>query len=58
MPRSIEKQINRLKNKGMNFSDEKRAYNSLSHISYFRLKYYWKDMLDPETDKFFDDDDE
>jgi len=52
-PRSIEEQINRLKCKGMHFSDVNRAYDSLLHISYFRLKYYWKDMLDPETDDDF-----
>ncbi|MBQ0086370.1 MAG: Abi family protein [Bacteroidales bacterium] len=53
MPRSIVEQINRLKCKGMHFDDENMAHDSLSHISYFRLKYYWKDMLDPETEEDF-----
>ncbi len=45
----------------MQFSSEEYAKECLSHISYFRLKYYWTDMIDIETEHdflegaFFDD---
>lgn len=52
-PRTIEEQIRSLKNKGMHFQDEDSARECLRHISYFRLKYYWKDMLDPISDGDF-----
>lgn len=38
----------------MVFNDEQNAISSLSRISYFRLKYYWVDMLDMDTDHFID----
>lgn len=34
----------------MNFANEERARVCLAHISYFRLKYYWKDMVDPNSE--------
>ena len=37
----------------MQFNDEEYAIECLSHISYFRLKYYWTDMIDEETDHDF-----
>lgn len=37
----------------MLFSDDKEALAYLSRISYFRLKYYWIDMLDESTDNDF-----
>ena len=52
-PRSIEEQIRLLRSRGMQFKSETFAKESLSHISYFRLKYYWKDMRDEETDHDF-----
>lgn len=48
-PRTIAEQIQLLKQKGMHFYDEDAAKKCLEHISYFRLKYYWKDMIDPES---------
>lgn len=53
-PRTIQEQLCRLKEKGMVFNDEQNAISSLSRISYFRLKYYWVDMLDMDTDHFID----
>ena len=39
----------------MAFSDEKLATSYLTRISYFRLKYYWTDMIDVATGHFSDD---
>ena len=36
----------------MVFNDDQSAISYLSRISYFRLKYYWVDMLDVNTDFF------
>ncbi len=36
----------------MVFNDEQNAISYLSRISYFRLKYYWVDMLDAYTGHF------
>ena len=52
-PRTIEEQIRLLRSRGMQFSNEEYAKKSLSHISYFRLKYYWTDMIDEETEHDF-----
>lgn len=30
----------------MQLSNEEYAKECLAHISYFRLKYYWTDMID------------
>lgn len=37
----------------MQFSNEEYAKECLAHISYFRLKYYWTDMIDEETEHDF-----
>lgn len=52
-PRTVEEQIERLRIKGMHFLDMEAAKEYLSHISYFRLKYYWKDMVDPANEDSF-----
>jgi len=39
-PISIQTQIERLKNRGLRFLDEKNAENYLSNISYYRLRAY------------------
>ena len=52
-PRTIEEQIRLLRSRGMQFSSEEYAKECLSHISYFRLKYYWTDMIDVETEHDF-----
>lgn len=51
-PRTIQEQLSRLKEKGMTFNDEQNAISYLTRISYFRLKYYWVDLLDTNTDHF------
>ncbi len=38
----------------MVFNDEQNAISYLSRISYFRLKYYWVDMLDANAGHFVD----
>ena len=52
-PRTIDEQIRLLRSRGMAFGDEERAKQCLAHISYFRLKYYWTDMRDEETEHDF-----
>ena len=42
--RSIQEQIDLLKNRGMIIEDEEFARLHLSHVSYYRLKGYWWDM--------------
>lgn len=52
-PRTIQEQLNLLKEKGMTFDDEQVAISYLSRISYFRLKYYWADMIEKSTGRFY-----
>lgn len=52
-PRTIEEQIRLLRSRGMQFNNEEYAKECLAHISYFRLKYYWTDMIDEETEHDF-----
>ena len=52
-PRTIDEQIRLLRSRGMAFGDEESAKQCLAHISYFRLKYYWTDMRDEETEHDF-----
>ena len=53
-PRTIQEQLTRLKDKGMVFYDESVAMTYLARISYFRLKYYWVDMIDANSGRFVD----
>ena len=39
-PLTVDEQIELLKQRGLNFADENKAYHVLSHVSYFRLKSY------------------
>ena len=48
-PRSINDQIQLLKNRGMLFLDEVEASHFLKNISYYRLKGYWWDMQEDRT---------
>ncbi|WP_275441014.1 Abi family protein [Lepagella muris] len=52
-PRSIDEHIKHLQNRGMQFPDMNSAVEFFSRISYSRLKYYWRDMIDDETDGDF-----
>ena len=52
-PRTIEEQFQLLRSRGMEFINEEEAKRCLAHISYFRLKYYWSDMRDEETEHDF-----
>lgn len=51
-PRTIDEQVRILSNRGMEFKDEELAKSYLQRISYFRVKYYWIDMIDEEVDDF------
>lgn len=53
-PRTIQEQMTKLKEKGMVFNDEHIATAYLARISYFRLKYYWTDMIDANSGHFID----
>ena len=54
--RSIQEQIDLLKQRGMKIEDEEFAGLHLSHISYYRLKGYWWDMqIDKERHIFSKD---
>ena len=53
-PRTIEEQMLRLKSLGMEFNDESLAKSYLSRISYFRLKYFWPDLIDNTSGDFKD----
>ena len=51
-PRSVQQQVDSLQERGMKL-DEAKARDILSQVSYFRLKPYWWDMRDPESDDGF-----
>lgn len=51
-PRTLDDQLSTLKNRGMHFLNEQLAKEFLNRISYFRLKYFWIDMLDMESGDF------
>lgn len=52
-PRTGQEHLSILKSRGMSFGDDRKALSFLSRVSYFRLKYYWMDMLDKETENDF-----
>lgn len=52
-PRTIEEQVSLLRAKGMAFDDLCDAKAMLARISYFRLKYYWTDLIDESSDGDF-----
>lgn len=52
-PLKAEDHIQRLKSRGMIFLDETKAKDVFSYISYFRLKYYWKDMYETNEELVF-----
>ena len=39
----------------MDFHDKQLAKNYLSRVSYFRMKYFWIDMIDKRSDDFKED---
>lgn len=51
-PRTIEEQLSILKQRGMEFRDDAFAKKYLARVSYFRLKYFWVDLVDEITDDF------
>ena len=51
-PRTVEDQLSILKNRGMEFRDEELAKTYLTRVSYFRLKYFWMDMIDEVSEDF------
>ncbi|MDR1526588.1 MAG: Abi family protein [Dysgonamonadaceae bacterium] len=51
--RTIAEQIALLKSRGMLLKDEQKAAFYLNHISYFRLKSYWRDMQPDCTNHIF-----
>jgi abortive infection bacteriophage resistance protein len=52
-PRSIDEHIKHLQNKGMSFSDMRAAVDLFSRVSYSRLKYYWRDLVEEDADGCF-----
>lgn len=53
-PRTLEEQLSILKNRGMKFHDEQLARTYLTRVSYFRMKYFWIDLIDVNSDEFKD----
>lgn len=49
-PITIEEQIEKLKNRGLQFEDEKKAAHYLSNISYYRLRAYTYPFQDNTTE--------
>ncbi|MDO4511254.1 MAG: Abi family protein [Bacteroidales bacterium] len=54
-PRTIDEQLSILAQRGMEFCDKTFAKSYLSRVSYFRLKYFWVDMIDEESGDFKDE---
>ena len=53
-PRTLEEQLSILKNRRMKFHDEQLARTYLTRESYFRMKYFWIDLIDENSDEFKD----
>ena len=53
-PRTLEEQLSILKNRRMKFHDEQLARTYLTRVSYFRMKYFWIDLIDENSDEFKD----
>ncbi|MCD4770774.1 MAG: Abi family protein [Bacteroidales bacterium] len=53
--RTIDEQLQLLKERGMLFRDEPKALVNLRNISYYRLKGYWWDMQSDRTGHTFQD---
>lgn len=51
-PITIDNQLSKLKDRGMNFDDEELAKSYLNRVSYFRMKYFWTDMIDETSGDF------
>lgn len=51
--RSIQEQIELLKQRGLTIGDSDFAHLHLLHISYYRLKGYWWDMQEDKIDHIF-----
>ena len=56
LPLSIDEHIKYLQQKGMLFPNMEAATRLFSRVSYSRLKYYWRDFLDEDSDGNFVDD--
>ncbi len=52
-PTTIEEQIQKLKDRGLNITPEDNAEHYLSHISYYRLGEYWHSMQYDKERHFF-----
>ena len=55
-PLTVDEQIDRLEQRGLNFCDSKLAKNYLQNISYYRLRAYtypFQDNTDPDADHEF-----
>lgn len=53
LPRSIDEHIKYLQQKGMTFPDKEAATDLFSRVSYSRLKYYWRDLIEVDSDGVF-----
>ena len=51
--RTVEEQLQLLKDRGMQFRSEPNALEALQNISYYRLKGYWWDMQSDRTNHTF-----
>lgn len=51
-PRSVDEHLSILRRRGMKFQDEKLSIDFLSRVSYFRMKYFWVDLIDIVSDNF------
>ncbi len=51
---SVDKQVELLKERKLEFENEEKARHYLQHIWYFRLTWYFKFYQDKETNKFHD----
>lgn len=51
-PRTIDEHLSILKRRGMEFRDEQLSKEFLSRVSYFRMKYFWSDLIDKISDDF------
>ena len=53
-PLCIDEQVALLRQRGLNFADENKAYHVLSHVSYFRLKSYLTPLTSNKEQVYLD----
>ena len=52
--RSLDEHMEHIQSEGMSFPDMGASVSLFSWVSCFRLKYYWRNLVEADTDEFQD----